>query len=144
MILYFFRTVQAKSLSWLSLYHLQNDKKTYQLRRGYLINKINSFFRPIERSIFRLNLNLFGKDLIPDFFSTSSQVRSLTNYYTISQLIYSPHHAFISNYSKRIIINSNAMVLPAHHFRCHIAWCSRSVLGVVWSPDACDPEICNP
>lgn len=35
------------------------------------------------------------------------------------------------------------MVLPAHDFRSHVAWCARGVFLVFGSPYSSDTEICD-
>ena len=78
-----------------------------------------------------LYLNLFGQNVVADFFPRFSDVRSLA------------HHAFISDDSHCKIVDSHTMILPAHHFRSHIAWCTRGFLGVVRIPNPCNTEICH-
>lgn len=41
------------------------------------VHKIGSLHRPILRNVAFLNLHLFGKDLIPDFFAITAKVRTL-------------------------------------------------------------------
>ena len=117
MILDVFWSIQAQSIEWFPL-----DQS---------INKISRFNTPTWWNITSFDLYLFGQDMFSDFFSVSSNIWSLAE------------HAFVSDDAHGEVVHRNTMGLFAHHFRCHVARCSRSVFRVVGVPDSGDSEICN-
>jgi hypothetical protein len=52
-------------------------------------------------------------------------------------------HALIGHHTNCEVVDRRRMVLPAHDLRSHVAWCARSVLGVVFTPDASNAEVSN-
>ena len=67
--------------------------------------------------------------MVSYFFSVLPMVWSLTE------------HTLICDDTHCEIIDSNAMVLTTHDFRCHIAWRSRCVFRVLWVPQSCNTQI---
>jgi hypothetical protein len=41
----------------------------------------------------------------------------------------------------RVVIRGDAVVLAAHYFWRHVAWCPARILGVVWAPSPRDTEV---
>jgi hypothetical protein len=76
-------------------------------------------------------LNLFSKDIVSDLFSASSIVGS------------SPKHALVSNDAHSIIVDTDPMILFAHHLRCHVAGGSTRFIFVVLRPNPGYAKICN-
>ena len=52
-------------------------------------------------------------------------------------------HALIGDDTHCKVVNSNAMVLSAHDFWCHVARSARRVFGVLRIPEAGNSEVCN-
>lgn len=77
-----------------------------------LVYEICCLERPTFGKLIPLYLHLLGEDHVTDFFAAAPNVRPTA------------HHKFISNYSKRKIIDGVAMILPAHHLRRHVARCA--------------------
>ena len=102
-VLDLFRAVGAQPIFRLSLDHLLG---LVSEEEGYSVDEIKGFVRPSLRLSAWFYLHLLQQDLITDLSSTPSQIRS------------TPHHALICDYSKRVVINRNAVVLSAHDFRC--------------------------
>lgn len=94
MILDLLRAVQSQPVYWLSLYKF--------------INEVCCFKTPTRRHLVLSNLYLFRQNVISDFFPSLSDVRAFSI------------HALVSNDTHSKVINSDSMVLSAHHLRCYI------------------------
>ena len=99
---------------------------------NHFINKVSCFNAPSSWDFTFLDLNLFGKYMVSDFFSRLSYIRS------------SSKHAFVGHYSYCKIINRSSVILSTHYFWGHVAWCSRGVLSILWPPYSSNSEICDP
>ena len=118
MIFNFSCSIVSKSISGFSLDHF--------------IDKISSFDWPSSWNFSFFNLNLFRQNMISNFFSRFSLIRSFSI------------HTFICHDTYCKIIHRRRMILSAHNFWCHISWSSRSILSIFWSPYSCNSEICYP
>lgn len=79
-----------------------------------------------------LDLDLFGQNMVSDFFAVAAQVGSPSE------------HAFVADHSEREVVHGDSVVLPAHHLRSHVAGSARGILGVVRVPHSRDSEVCGP
>ena len=118
MIFDFSCSIVSKPISWFSLDHF--------------IYEICSFDCPSSWNFSFFNLNLFRQNMISNFFSGFSLIRTFTI------------HTFICHDSHSKIIYRSSVILPAHNFWCHISWSSRSVLSIFWSPYSSNSEISYP
>lgn len=115
MIFNFLCSIISKSICWFSLDHF--------------IDEISCFNWPSSWNFSFFNLNLFRQNMISNFFSWFSLIRSFSI------------HAFICHNSYSEIINCGGMVLSTHYFRCHISWSSGCILCIFWSPYSCYTKI---
>lgn len=115
MSLYFVCTVVSQSILGLSLNHF--------------VDKVSSFNRPVSWNFSLFNLNLFLKNVVSYLLSWFSNVRS------------SSKHALVSHNSHCKVIYTSSVVDSAHDFWRHVAWSSRSVLGVLWPPNSSNTKV---
>lgn len=74
-----------------------------------LVDEVCGFNGPAVRNLVTLDLDLARNDLISDFTSAFSCVRSTSV------------HALVANDSHRKVVSSDTMVLTTHHFGSHVA-----------------------
>jgi hypothetical protein len=91
MILDFLRTIQAQPIDGFSL--------------DQFINEISSFKAPARGDFIFADLNLFRQNMISDLFSRLAYVRAFSV------------HAFVTDNAHSEIVNSDSMILSAHHLR---------------------------
>jgi len=99
---------------------------------NHLIDKVCCFNAPSSWDFTFLDLNLFRKYVVSNFFSRLSYIWS------------SSKHAFVGHYSYCKIINRSCMILSAHYFWSHVPWCSWGILSVLWSPYSSNSKISDP
>ena len=104
MLLDFRRPVESKSVSWFSLQEL--------------VDEISSFKRPAFGQVASFDLYLLSKDHISDLLASSSDVGPPAQ------------HELVTDDTQGEIVNRVGVILAAHHFGCHIARCSRRILGI--------------
>ena len=97
-----------------------------------LVHKVYSLLRPFSRRIFLLDLRLFCQYFVPYLLPICADVRPETEY------------ALKDDDTKCVVIHRNPVIATAHHFRCHIAWRSRSIAGILRLPDPSHAEIRYP
>ena len=85
-----------------------------------LVYKISCLDWPALRDVNLLNYCLTGQYLLLDLWPGSSRIRS------------SPYHKFVRNHAQSIVVDCERMILPHHHLRSHVAWCSRSISWILW------------
>jgi len=73
------------------------------------VDEIGGFDGPPLRDLVRVDLHLLGEDVVADLLSVLAVIGTLTE------------HAFVSNYSHGEVVDSDSVVLTAHHFGCHVA-----------------------
>ena len=78
-----------------------------------------------------LDLNLLCKDHIADLFATTTNIGT------------APHHELITDDTDGKVIDTKPMILAAHHFRRHIAWCARCVRRVLSFQYFGDAHVCD-
>lgn len=107
---------------WLStdLIHSVIAKSLVAFPLNQFINEVSSFNRPARRNFLLFDLHLFLEHLISDLLPCFALVWPLS------------HHAFISNDSKCVIIDSKCMVLLAEDLGGHIAGGPARLLGILF------------
>lgn len=119
----------SKPLMVLNFMRATQTQPVCRLPLQEFIDEICCFHRPAIRDIRLLQVDLLGEDLIPDVFASLTSIWS------------SAKHELMSNDTKSEIVDLYAVVLSAHYFWCHVAWCSRSVVRIVRCPDAGNTHI---
>jgi len=69
-----------------------------------------------------VNFDLLGKDVVSDLLPVLAVVGALAE------------HAFVGDHTHGEVIDSDAVILPAHDLRRHVAWRPRRVFGVLGVP----------
>ena len=78
-----------------------------------------------------LDLHLFGKDHITNFFPAAAHIWT------------SSHHELIADDAKSEVVNCKTVILTAHDLRCHIARSTRRVLRVLRLKNLRDAHVGN-
>mmetsp|Transcript_63239 Transcript_63239/g.72503 ORF Transcript_63239/g.72503 Transcript_63239/m.72503 type:complete len:204 (+) Transcript_63239:250-861(+) len=117
MFLSFRGAIQAQAIQWLPL--------------NCFINEISRFQGPAFRNIILLQKYLPRHNLILNFFSRLSVIRTATS------------HHLVCDYPDRKEIGCDAMILARHHLGCHISGRSACILGIVGMPDLCKLKVCQ-
>ena len=73
------------------------------------IDQVGCLRRPAPWDVLWMDLHLLGQDLVSDLLTVFSVVGTLAK------------HAFVGDYAHGEVVDGDAMILPAHHFRCHVA-----------------------
>lgn len=94
-----------------------------------LVDKISGFPAPPVGNILLLDLHLLGQDVVTDLLPVLPLVGTLTE------------HALVSDDTHREVVNRDAVVLPAHDLRGHVAGRTAGVLSVLWVPNAGNTQI---
>ena len=87
----------------------------HRLTLQTFVDEVGGFLIPAIRNVILLDLYLAAQDLVTDIFASAPLVRSFA------------HHALISNDAHSEVVCSQAVILPAHHFGCHVARSSTSL-----------------
>ena len=116
-LLHYVRTFFAQPVRWLSL--------------DQAIDQVCSLGGPAPWDVIWMNLDLLGQDLVSNLFTVFSMIRSLAK------------HAFVGNYAHCKVVDSNTMILSAHHFWCHVARRAWRVFRVFWVPETSNTQICD-
>lgn len=98
----------------------------------HFVDEISSFNRPLiwlGWNIAFLDLNLFGQNMIPDFFSWFTLVWSFSK------------HTLKRHHTNCKVIYSGCMILSAHYFRCHVPGSTGCILCILRSPHPCNTKI---
>lgn len=95
----------------------------------HFVDEVSCLDRPASGHLALLYLYLLGQNVVSDFLPRFAHIRS------------SAVHALVGHDSHGEVIHHHIVVLPAHHLGSHVAWSSRSVLGILRSPDSCDSEV---
>ena len=95
------------------------------------IDEICRLITPVPWDFCLSNFDLFWENMVSDFLSVLAVIWSLTE------------HTLICDDTHREIVDSNAMVLTTHDLRCHVAWRSRCVFGILGVPQPCNTQISN-
>ena len=96
-----------------------------------LVDEVGGFQGPALWQLVSLDLHLFCEYHISDLFPAAANVRPASE------------HELITDDSHSKVVHCEAMVLTAHHFRGHIAWCSRSVGAVICAEHFGDSHVGN-
>ena len=107
--------VVAKPNMLLHLCRPIEPKPVARLSLQTLIDEVCGFERPAIGQLVPLDLDLLGEDHVSDFFATAADVGSAAQ------------HEFVANDSNSKVVNSVAVILPAHNFRRHVARGSRGI-----------------
>lgn len=97
----------------------------------YPVNEICGFNWPAERNLISFYLNLFRKDMVANFFPRFAKIGPPSK------------HALVGNYPHCEVVYWASMILTAHHFRRHVSWSARGVLGIIFAPNSCDSKVGN-
>ena len=101
----FFEFIHASPAQSLNRFSLQQ-----------FVDKVCGFYGPAIRDISLGDDDLLFLQFLFYLLSRFTQIGPFT------------HHYLIDDDSKSVIINFITMILVKHYFRCHVAWCARSIL----------------
>lgn len=83
------------------------------------VDEVSCFDIPVFWNLIFSDMCLLGQYSISDLLSTLALVRSATE------------HAFPGNDTYCKVICRNTVIVLAHDFRCHIAWCSTRLIWII-------------
>jgi len=95
MVLEVLRSIESQSVRWLAL--------------NELVTEVSRLGAPASGYLLPFDLDLLGENVIPDLFAVFPDVRALAE------------HALVGNNAHREVVNSDAVVLTAHHLGSHVA-----------------------
>lgn len=95
------------------------------------VTEVTSFDAPIHWNLVSAYAHLLGQYLVSNFLAALAAVGSESE------------DAFEYDHAECEIVDCDTVVLPAHDFRSHVAWCARGVFLVFGSPYSGDTEICD-
>jgi hypothetical protein len=118
MVLEVLRSIESQSVRWLAL--------------NELVNEVSRLGAPASGDLLPFDLDLLGENVIPDLFAVFPDVRALAE------------HALVGNNAHCEVVNSDAVVLTAHHLGSHVARSAWRVLRVFRVPDTRNAQVCDP
>jgi len=139
---------------------LRRNKRTFHLSLSQVIpwkipqpNMLFDLFYPIStQPILRLSLNHAVYEIRcssrPPIWNVTFSYLHLLLQDMVSYLLTRfahirppPKHTFICHNAHCKVVHTHCVILPAHHFRCHIPRRARRILLVVFTPDARNSKI---
>ena len=105
----------SESVSWLSL--------------NEAVDEISCFVAPILWDFSFSDFDLLWQNVVSDLFPVLTVIWPLAE------------HALVGYDSHSEVVHCYTVVLTAHNLGCHVAWCSRRVLWILWIPQASDAQV---
>ena len=84
-----------------------------------LVNEVSRLETPARRHLVLADLHLLGEDMVSNLLTRLAHVRTLTI------------HALVADDTHGKVVNCHPVILPAHHFWCHVPRGPRCVFCVV-------------